>query len=120
MYFHILYYLQKHVKRHADENKYKCEKCDYSSYSSQSFENHKANHLVEEGLAERVHCPECGKGFNSEWHLRRHMDSLHPVDGKKYYKCPMCELVFSSWNAKRFHVERDHKGSEYQCDRDVI
>ena len=108
------------MKRHADENKYKCEKCVYSSYSSQSLENHKASHLVEDGLAEKAHCPECGKGFNSEWHLLKHMDRVHPVDGKKYHKCPMCDLVFKNRTAQRIHLERDHKGSKYPCDRDVI
>ena len=74
-----------------------------------SFENHAAGHLVEEGLADRVHCAECGKGFNTDFHLRKHMDNVHPMD-KKYHKCPLCDLVFASETTKRTHVDRDHKG----------
>ena len=108
------------MKRHEDQNKFKCEKCEYGSYDRNAFENHKANHLVEEGLAERAHCPECGKGFNSEFYLRNHMDNVHPVDGTKYYRCPMCDLVFKQPNARKLHVERDHKGSAHPCDRDIV
>ena len=108
------------MKRHEDQNKFKCEKCEYGSYDRQAFENHKASHLVEEGLVDQVHCPDCGRGFNTEFHLRNHMDSLHPVDGKKYHKCPACDLVFHTDSAKRLHVERDHKKSEHPCDRDAI
>ena len=66
-----------------------------------------------------VHCPECGKAFNTEYHLRHHMDNIHPVNGKKYHKCPLCDLVFQSLDVRTLHVEKDHKGSEYPCDRDV-
>ena len=107
------------MKRHEDQNKFKCEKCEYGSYDRNAFENHKANHLVEEGLKEKVHCPECGKAFNTEYHLRHHMDNIHPVNGKKYHKCPLCDLVFQSLDVRTLHVEKDHKGSEYPCDRDA-
>ena len=108
-----------HIKRHENQDKFKCEKCEYSSYDRNAFENHKTSHLVAEGVVEKVHCPECGMGFNTEFHLRKHMDHIHPVDGKKYYKCSSCDLVFPNETARRVHVERDHKGSIHLCDRDV-
>lgn len=52
-----------------------------------------------------VLCPHCGKGFEKNWLLKRHLDAFHSVIT---VECEICSKQFSSMKALRDH-KRTHK-----------
>ena len=102
----------QHKKWHRRGEWYKCTRCDYKAHSRKGYENHEATHLIEDGVIEKVTCPECNKQYNTEWNLEKHMEYAHK---DIEYKCTKCDEVFPNTYERSEHLAKVHNKKTYSC-----
>ena len=104
----------QHRKWHRRGEWYKCARCGHRAHSRKGYENHEAKHLLEDGLIEKVTCPECNKQYNTEWNLQKHMEYAHKADVD--FKCTKCDAVFPNTYERSEHLARVHKKMTFSCE----
>ena len=55
----------------------------------------------------RVSCPVCGKGFQFNSYLARHMKTH---TGERSFTCPLCQLTFKRNDHLKRHFKKAHMG----------
>ena len=74
----------------------------------------KAEHVVEtEVKPKSKNCPSCGKYFEKERNLKRHIKGVH---GEKNLSCKHCEAKFGRKDMLQRHIKAVHLQEQIQCD----
>ena len=87
---------------------YKCSHCSAEFKDVQRAKMHFINaHNIEKPL-------KLNKDITSKNGMERHLSTAH--DGKKEFKCEMCDKVFSRKNNIKAHMESVHEGKKsFKC-----
>lgn len=115
--FNRLANLQAHLRSHANERPFKCERagCD-KAYSDKKHLN--AHVLSAHIKAAKFTCDQCGKGFATGQRLKRHA-LVH--EGQERFRCrdyPPCTQTFRKHNTLQRHILKDHLGEKaWKCDK---
>jgi len=103
--------LDRHVKlKHIEEEKRKCEKCDYITANMTSMKSHMDIHS-----GQSFNCKECKYEGATEVLLKNHRRLMHE---QSPIKCswPQCEYE-AKRNRLKIHVRFRHKGKSHNCDK---
>ncbi|CAH0698262.1 unnamed protein product [Spodoptera exigua] len=98
-----------HAKIHTERPKYRCEQCDKTLVSRESYENHlkySTAHAKVDLL--KYKCNMCEKGYRSRNELKDHVNYQHM--GKTQHKCPICDKALATRRCITRHVKRAHEG----------
>ncbi|XP_022670777.1 uncharacterized protein LOC111254329 [Varroa destructor] len=87
---------------YAGITRFRCNECEYSSYSTNRFRLHRATHR------ERLKCPYCDLSFPLVDVLNRHINVRHL---KKHVSCSMCGRRLPNESRLAHHVESCHSGN---------
>lgn len=115
--FNRLANLQAHLRSHANERPFKCDRagCD-KAYSDKKHLN--AHVLSAHIKAAKFVCDQCGKGFATGQRLKRHV-LVH--DGQERFRCrdhPPCTQTFRKHQTLQRHILKDHLGEKpYKCEK---
>lgn len=107
--------LKFHIQTHhgdsdPSERNHKCSDCDKSFVCRSSLNQHmKLKHLV--GDIYRCHFEHCGRSFNTQPDLKRH---LRTHTGDRPFKCPLCDKSFTCKSSLKVHVN-NHNGKKFEC-----
>ncbi|CAH0546625.1 unnamed protein product [Brassicogethes aeneus] len=93
--------LQNHIKRHSDEPKFECDKCDKKFKCKNVLKRHK---WVHDGI-KPYKCAVCEKAFSQNGILVRH---LRVHSGETPFPCDLCEKRFTLKHHLQAHVKRYH------------
>ena len=63
-------------------------------------------------LESKFKCSECGKNFQCNANLRRHISNIHE---KVKYPCNFCEKVYSDRQRQRAHIKKTHTDQDSQA-----
>ena len=84
------------------------------SHGKENLSNTKPKELLRMNLAdeiEKINCDQCGEKFLSKRELKAHILSVH--EGKKVYRCSICQACFAAGGKMKRHMISDH-GKEHQ------
>lgn len=95
--------LVKHLNTHTKTILYKCNKCEYESFSINAFNDHK--NTQHSGV--KLKCLECGLVVKYSRDLKDHIMVVH--EHKEPYKCAPCNFNFGSGRALKQHMKNIHK-----------
>lgn len=100
-------------QRHGDyskapENKFECEKCDYSSPFLRYLNNHQK--FVHSDIKAQVQCKICSKMFKNKSYLGTHMTTHLEVS------CKICGKKTNKRYLSRHIKEEHYESTEYNCD----
>ncbi|OQR73456.1 zinc finger protein-like [Tropilaelaps mercedesae] len=84
---------------YAGITRFRCDECEYSSYSTNRFRLHRATHR------ERLRCPYCELSFPLVDVLNRHINVRHL---KKHMSCTMCGRRLPNESKLAQHIESCH------------
>jgi len=84
--FHTAFQLGVHIRRHTGDKRHKCTYCDKAFVTRDARLTHEAIHEEKKFL-----CDLCGRGYNSNQDLRRHLKLIHP-DGQ-VQPCGRCTRI---------------------------
>lgn len=74
----------------ADEKKFKCEECDYSTNDHNAFRRHKSQHSNHH----QYKCPTCDYTSIQSSTYRKHLERQHPdLAESLLFKCTMCKFT---------------------------
>lgn len=107
--FKSKYLLAKHESLTCNDNcpLYQCGVCSKTFKVLKNLRYHEATHSTHKPIK----CPECGKGFASEDHLKVHL----PIHEKGDYKCH-CGKVFTTEKNFKTHYKIQHQGDgNFKC-----
>ncbi|XP_028159545.1 histone-lysine N-methyltransferase PRDM9-like [Ostrinia furnacalis] len=96
-----------------------CAQCDAYFDDLTEFEYHNANDHKSKEVTRAQEpsfpCPECGTSFRRQYHLQRHIQSIHR--GKQYTKCPVCRVEFADKDILLQHIKKKHTGKKeaFRC-----
>lgn len=88
---------------------FNCTKCEYTSYKRHNVERHELTHLRKRVL--KYSCYICGNAFGFLSSVRRHMKTLHPLDGE----CKKSNII-----SKQAHVPSSITIEDEYSDVDYI
>ncbi|ESO82758.1 hypothetical protein LOTGIDRAFT_211381 [Lottia gigantea] len=107
--------LKKHVEKEHEKILYECSDCDFTTFKRGTLWNHRIKHLTIVGLE----CPKCSAKLDSMKRLRAHLLESHPgiemeelekltgyrhrlhgKMGRRSYKCPYCDKIFTRANSE--------------------
>ncbi|XP_035457503.2 zinc finger protein 454-like [Spodoptera frugiperda] len=98
-----------HAKIHTERPRYRCEQCDKTFVSRESYENHLKYSMAHAKVdLLKYKCSMCEKGYRSRNELRDHVNYQHM--GKTQHKCPICEKALATRRCITRHVKRAHEG----------
>jgi KRAB domain-containing zinc finger protein len=103
--------LTDHIKCvHEKMTRYKCELCDYSSYTRQKL----AVHLSVHGQTKKIMCDHCDKGFSQNGNLKEHIKRVHKKMTR--YSCELCPYTSYTKREMSKHSDGVHLGKkDFQC-----
>lgn len=94
--------LKKHINNfHMLGEKYKCEYCDYESFSFESMYKHKFKHKT----VKDYHCRFCKKAFLRKTTLDLH-ERIHTGDRRQI--CKVCNQAFVQKASLNYHMAKYH------------
>ena len=101
--------LKQHISK-LGEKKYKCGKCDYSTYWSSHLRSHSQIHA-----GKKFKCEKCDYSTPRDSYLKKH-NRIHTGE---QYKCEKCDYsTTENYNLKRHrNVHRIHTGEKYKCEK---
>lgn len=106
--------LGQHMKLHRATNVarpiFHCDICGKKFESGKSLRQHEQQHSVE-----RHQCGHCNRTFATMRYLAKHFKRMH-VAYKPRHRCRQCSKTFSSLDAKKKHERNVHYSMEYKCD----
>lgn len=96
--------LEQHKRSHTNERPFACTYPD----CGKSFlrKSHLDAHLISHTSSKPFSCSLCGKGVNSQQHLKR-----HEVTHTKSFQCPHCPEAFYKHQSMRHHILSAHENS---------
>ena len=101
----------EHVQSdHKDIKVYECSQCEYKSLTKTLLRGH-----VHGAHENRNVCSFCGKNYNNQAVLRKHIAFIHEGKKNPRVKCSMCEVTFAHPMSLKKHVESVHEGIKHQC-----
>ena len=95
--------LKKHLKRHGEQNDYKCEDCNKQFFDKYKLLQHRQTIHCED---RQYKCENCCKTFTAESNLILHKATNHSVEGK--YPCPNCPKVYERAERLGEHLKFIH------------
>ena len=135
--FKIKNLLTRHLKTHASERTFACDKCDKAFKTQSNLSSHKTVHALESKFfcdecgqqfkhrtslvshmrwhngAKPFKCPYCQKSFNQNGNLQEHI-RIHT--GEKPFKCDLCPRQFTTSSQHKLHVKRHLGVKQFKCD----
>ena len=108
---------------HTQEKKFKCDKCDYRTFTNEKLSEHLVSHEVS------LTCDICRKRFKSFSTLKKHNKIMHEkqeenvvkekCDIKKCHMCHICGLEFQSSTSISNHMASHHQSvtTDLICDK---
>ena len=120
-YFTLKASLTRHNNEVHEEKTFHCKKCDKFYASDRSLKAHdNAVHAKKESIKQEQKndeksqkCPKCDLSFFREY-LQRHIDTAH--EGKKPYKCNICDSDFKTTDELEKHKKKVHEGKKlFHC-----
>ena len=86
-----------HMRKHYGEKPFKCDKCDFATHSDSNLQSHKRNRHLEKPFK----CEFCDYGAVKDSDLQRHMRQFHTME--RPFKCDQCDYAGSSSITLRRH-----------------
>jgi len=135
--FRVRNLLTRHLKTHASERSYVCDKCDKTFKTQSNLSSHKTVHVEESKFfcdecgqqfkhrtslvshmrwhkgSKPFKCPYCNKSFNQNGNLQEHT-RIHT--GEKPFKCHLCPRQFTTSSQHKLHVKRHLGLKQFKCD----
>ena len=107
--------LEHHASTHTIEKKFKCDKCDFWTFTREQMDRHEASHNSP------LTCDICFKSLKSIKTLNKHRREVHegrkPASSHVDRRCDLCPFEGESVLAVRVHKEKVHPDAEpYKCD----
>lgn len=96
--------LDQHKRSHTNERPFACTVPDCGKAFLRK--SHLDAHLISHAASKPFSCSVCGKGVNSQQHLKR-----HEVTHTKSFQCPHCPEAFYKNQSMRHHVLSAHEKS---------
>ena len=109
--FSIKKSLENHIEAvHGGKKPYKCKICDHCFTQSSGL----SGHVKRAHEEKKIECVICGAMISKNY-IKEHMYSVH--EGKKPFKCHVCESSFAESTKLRIHIKTRHeKKKPYKCD----
>ncbi|CAL4096808.1 unnamed protein product, partial [Meganyctiphanes norvegica] len=101
--------LKIHLRMHSGE-KFSCSQCDRAYYSKSALSSHELMHTGERN----VECPECGKKFFAELHVKRHIKKVHGTSDKEYL-CSVCGKSLRTKEKLKEHMRKHSDDRPFVC-----
>jgi len=135
--FRVRNLLTRHLKTHASERSYVCDKCDKTFKTQSNLSSHRTVHVEESKFfcdecgqqfkhrtslvshmrwhkgSKPFKCPYCIKSFNQNGNLQEHT-RIHT--GEKPFKCHLCPRQFTTSSQHKLHVKRHLGVKQFKCD----
>lgn len=105
--------LRRHTnKKHLKMKRFRCSKCNYTSYERKSMQMHEKTHLPSQ-LRDRFPCDQCNALLSTKHTLKTHKDSVHI--GIKPWSC-QCGKSFAQKSTLEKHIKSVHENiREFEC-----
>lgn len=107
--------LKSHIESHlpyTDREKFTCEKCHKVFTRATSLRVHRQT--IHEKIR-RFKCPKCRNvAFKQLSHLNDHLAFKHSKNGKKHFKCKLCDRFFLKRYMMNRHLRLSHKSDPRQ------
>ncbi|KAL4715899.1 hypothetical protein ACJJTC_013199 [Scirpophaga incertulas] len=101
--------LTYHIRKHTGENLETCTVCSKMFTSACSLREHMKTHNTKKA---NVPCPLCGRTYQDERYMLRHLRSIHTTTR---YTCPLCRKALTSAAGLRHHVVTHSDINMYRC-----
>jgi len=103
--------LEKHMNIHTKEIIYKCDLCEYTTFSNSIYQ-HKEHHH-----SDKIYkCFECGIKFRTSSNFKEHVNIIHKK--KKPFNCDQCASSFFRKGGLKAHIEFVHeKKKPFKCNQ---
>ena len=93
------------LPKNMKENRFKCEICEKSFKTQNTFMNH--FNIVHDNKGKVITCNICTRNFQSQINLNIHIKTVHL--SHKNYKCESCDKSFSQAGSLKRHILTVHE-----------
>ncbi|XP_013104136.2 zinc finger protein 883-like [Stomoxys calcitrans] len=99
---HFRFEIEQHIHYHyAADDEHKCDMC-YASLSATDKTYHVRK--VHGARSNKYRCQPCERTFINRSYLAEHQYRMHPVAGRKYFDCSICDKSFTCYNSVYQHI----------------
>lgn len=106
-------YLLIHMRDHAGERKYACDRCPNQYKQKSHLDRHiEASHL---GIRHKCTFPGCTSEFSKAWSLKMHRFAHTSENNLLPYQCQLCGTGFQRRDKLLKHRAKIHEASDVDC-----